>query len=357
MDSVRRASGTLTSDGISTAAQSLGINESLDMGQMSQQKSAAKPAATLPGRMLPTPAKTPKKQTDEKTEVGIQKIARNLFPSDTDAIRSSTRKKKKYSGLTLDSFTAEDIESPIKIFTDSHERIPELDTSEENPFYNATASAIAPAAPACAPEAPKRRSPRQKTVTIPGEGEVPIDDAVSRSDGIVYVFRGKKLWKPITDDVVDPEDSSSSNRVTRSSLQPRLLFPASQAGLDGNATDDEEAATDIEDSCAARSVRQGGRQDSVMKMAGLEAPHDKTPRGEKLVPATPKAPRYAPASPPTSARATRVVKKDDTPVKKPAKARSPFDGWRRSKSSASTLGQKREGDPLPEESGSKRLRA
>src|SRR5438876_1118206 len=85
-------------------------------------------------RTPPTPAKTPQKHPSEKNDANINAIARNLFPVDDDAALGGKKKKaKKYSGLSLESFTAE--EDPIKIYTDSHERLPELDTSADIPFY------------------------------------------------------------------------------------------------------------------------------------------------------------------------------------------------------------------------------
>ena len=74
--------------------------------------------------------------------------------------------------------------------------------------------------------------------------------------------------------------------MTRSSIKPRLLFPSSQQirakeRKSQLSEDDEEAITDIEE-------------------------HEvSTPAEEQHVVATPKAPKFAPASPPTTGRATR----------------------------------------------------
>lgn len=132
--------------------------------------------------MLPTPAKTPRKQPDGVTEANVRSVARNLFAGETDIMPTpKKRKSKKYTGLTLESFRAENVEAPIEIFTDSRDRIPEKDTTTDNPFYAAT-SANAPAH-----EPTKRRSPR-KHVSIPGEGSETIEEAIQREDGIVYVL-------------------------------------------------------------------------------------------------------------------------------------------------------------------------
>lgn len=357
MDSVRRASGALTAEGTANAADLLGI------GSNSQQKPAVASTSSSASRttgMLPTPAKTPRKQPDGVTEANVRSVARNLFAGETDIMPTpKKRKSKKYTGLTLESFRAENVEAPIEIFTDSRDRIPEKDTTTDNPFYAAT-SANAPAH-----EPTKRRSPR-KHVSIPGEGSETIEEAIQREDGIVYVFRGKKVFRKFShhfdeDSIGEPEAEEdeetmeapgSSRRITRSSIKPRLLFPSAGKGkaIDSTVHEDEEAATDIEDH-VLNAAAESANADSPA--TPLEMVDDK--------PDTPKAPRFAPASPPNTSRTTRVGNKlsaESTPMKKPTKARSPFDGWRRSKRAAEPHGQKREGSPLsrPNEA-SKRQRA
>lgn len=90
----------------------------------------------------------------------------------------------------------------------------------------------------------------------------------------------------------------------------------------------------------------------------MKEPQGETP-DELSVPDTPSAPRFAPASPPTTARATRVSKRliaEETPVKR-AGRHSPFDSWRRSKTGAGQ-GQKREAESaLQNEGALKRHRA
>lgn len=125
--------------------------------------------------MLITPAKTPQKPPSQQTRENIQAVARSLF-SETEAMPSPRRSRAQKS--LLGSF-ADDDEEPIAIFTDSRERIPEVDRSNDNPFYDQRPNYTA--------EAP-RRSPRRQTVAIPGEGHVAIEDAVRRTDGMVIVL-------------------------------------------------------------------------------------------------------------------------------------------------------------------------
>ncbi|KAH6900717.1 hypothetical protein B0T10DRAFT_471434 [Thelonectria olida] len=172
MDAVRRASGSVFAES-SQAATALGLDKSTT-------QRPTRSSASLAGGMLPTPSKTPQKPPNEKTTTKIKSIARNLFHTEVETSVTSSPKKrraKKYTGISMESFRAEEIEEPIEIFTDSQDRIPSKDDSESNPFYG-------DAAP---PEPTKRRSKRRQ-VNIPGEGVKTVDEASSREDGMVYVL-------------------------------------------------------------------------------------------------------------------------------------------------------------------------
>jgi hypothetical protein len=180
--------------------------------------------------------------------------------------------------------------------------------------------------------------------------------------------RGKKFFRKFSEahsldpndqaengDAVDAESIDQPRRrgpTTRSSIKPRLLFPRETKGKQtapiANTHEDEEAVTDIEDHVL----------DGVEDVQGVE-PETPAYISEEMV-QTPAAPRFAPASPPSTVRATRSTDKlrdADTPMKKP-KNPSPFDGWPRTKSRARPQGQKREGDALAKSPAStKRPRA
>ncbi|KAI1387771.1 uncharacterized protein F4822DRAFT_407531 [Hypoxylon trugodes] len=340
MDSVRRANGALTF-GSSNAGDSIGN------GSSRQKPKANATSQNISSMMLPTPAKTPQKQPDEKSKAKVRAVARNLF-SDVDAdadiiVNPKKRKTKKYSGITLNSFTAEEIEEPIEIFTDSRDRVPEVDR-EQNPFYNNLPSSA---------DSETSKRIRAKQVSIPGEGRQTVDEALERKDGIIYVFRGKKIFRKFSsEDGEEEEDitaeSSSAKSperprpLTRSSIKPRLLFPANQKGKAATQVidEDEEAVTDIEDHVLVDAAEEE-------ELASAEEPATPNAAAGKK-PETPVAPRFAPVSPPSTVRATRASTKlraTESPMKA-TKPRSPFDGWRRSKSRAGPQGQKREGDEL-----------
>jgi hypothetical protein len=167
--------------------------------------------------------------------------------------------------------------------------------------------------------------------------------------------RGKKQFRKFSeleDNLDDGEGGLESavetprRHFTRSSIKPRLLFPTAMADESKLENSDEEAPTDIEDHV----------------LAGLDAEKPETPVDlVEEAPGTPKAPRHAPASPPTTARTTRFGSKkatESSPMKpKAATKGSPFDSWRRTKAGAqSTGGHKRSGEDISA-AASKRTRA
>lgn len=78
----------------------------------------------------------------------------------------------------MDSFTVEEQEDAIPIFTDSQERVPSKDSSSANPFYGNGSKDL---------DVNQRRS-RRRQIHIPGEGAQSVDDATRREDGMVYVL-------------------------------------------------------------------------------------------------------------------------------------------------------------------------
>jgi hypothetical protein len=145
--------------------------------------------------MLITPAKTPQRPPNEKVKANVKSVARNLFHSDDEATVPSPRKMRTQTENPDSFYSGANPESSFQIYTDSHERIPEIDDRAENPFY------VGPhPAP---PEAPRRRTKRQ-TVTIPGEGRVSVEEAIQRDDGmltVLYVNASFSLavWFLVTD--------------------------------------------------------------------------------------------------------------------------------------------------------------
>ncbi|KAL3427997.1 hypothetical protein PVAG01_01506 [Phlyctema vagabunda] len=300
--------------------------------------------------MLPTPAKTPKKAPVE-VSAGIASIARNLFPVRTETVEEAMptpkrQARKKNLGFVLETSTAaEEDDAPIQIFTDSKERVPEIDCNN-NPFYN-EGNTIQPE--------PAKRITRSTKIAVPGEDDQDIDELRQRDDGMITVFRGKKTFRKFAESSDEDSDdgdllgefeaeftSQSGSRIngplTRSSIKPRLLFSNSaqqtRAKTRSQATEDEEeAVTDIDDDLDFATTSTGKADDAIM---------------------TPKAPRFAPASPPTTLRATRSTDKTSIALGGDDSSnggRSPFNRWGRVKAATSIAGMKREGESLERSNG------
>ncbi|KAH8808457.1 hypothetical protein F5884DRAFT_792280 [Xylogone sp. PMI_703] len=366
----RKVPGALDSDGTATATASLGLSAH-DLFKMDHNRSSV-----LRNGMLPTPAKTPKRRPTEAS-ANITSIARNLFPTRTETTEEvmpspKKRRSKKYTGFSLDSFEADEEDEPITIYTDSQDRVPEVDLSTENPFYG---EASAPT-----PE-PTKRAGRRRKATVSGEEQTQVE-VTHREDGLFYVFRGKKIFRKFTDqdETGSPSRAEGSDTemeaaldatvpaelrrpLTRSSIKPKLLFPTAQQlkareMRSQAAEEEEEAATDIEE--------HNDNDDD-----GDVTPSDQI----KSTVMTPKAPKFAPASPPSTARVTRSSKQfdrnntpppgasdDDAPSTPMRRGRggkiSPFDSWQRTKGGAKKPTNKRAGEPLTRGGGdaSKRVR-
>ncbi|CAG5150201.1 uncharacterized protein ALTATR162_LOCUS2581 [Alternaria atra] len=290
-------------------------------------------ANMVPG-MLPTPAKTPRKRRVED----VSSTARVLFPtnrpSTIEEAMPTPRKGRKTKNLyTLESFAEQMDENTekISIFTDSKERVPTPGAqTEENPFITVKGKGKAKATP-------------QKSRKVIDRKTVKMEAAADRDEGMVYIFRGRKVFRKFHDDAPSgaseaeqDDDLSADDKqvrrqighearrpLTRSSIKPRLLFQAEikeRNRANGIETDEEEATTEIDEPIATPSRR----------------------KGKSVVP----TPSLATTPPPT----TRKLKKEIS-----------FDSWSRVKSAHSSsssvkTSKKRSGEPLEREAADKRAR-
>ena len=136
--------------------------------------------------MLPTPVKTPKK----KTISAANPAARALFqdqPIESELVAPSPRrgrKNKRYNGFSIESFTAQEdgAADPIQIFTDNRDKIPEMDTSESNPFVDLPDSRNAPRARRLAGGTKRRKISGEKRI------DPQVEEAIRKDEGMVYVL-------------------------------------------------------------------------------------------------------------------------------------------------------------------------
>ncbi|KAL1971198.1 hypothetical protein VTN77DRAFT_150 [Rasamsonia byssochlamydoides] len=384
LTSTRKQTGTLSPPGSCSPRKksSRGIlptlavndNPTLDTSDLSEaahtssrktsSRSTTFTSTTSTAGMLPTPAKTPRKKAVEDPST----TARALFPS--ASMSSRAKKGKKYSGFSLESFHEDPSENheKIEIFTDSRDRIPKLDESEENPFYKK------PEDKRVSMNSSSRILRRRKVEEVKRSEEV--EEALKREDGMLYVFRGKKMFRKFQDkeeedsddddlgllasrpDLID--DSVINTRVrplTRSSIKPRVLFPHAHKPQTGDApstTADEEAATDIEDNAEDDENEEAANHmvDVDMDQSNVTPPVKST----VTTPASPGATGRSLRS--RSGRATEHQNGTPSgPETKKGKRISPFDGWMRKKQTPSpaatefNISKKRDADPTPSASG------
>lgn len=149
----------------------------------SDPKNAVSLPHQAPDHGLPTPAKTPRKKQVEASSV-IRSTARVLFPSNDEDLmptpQKEGRRSRRRAGFSLDdSFEGPEHEEHIKIFTDSKEKVPELDTTEDNPFYSNPVNEGASKA-----WETKSKKNRKTGVT----SSQFIEEAFNHEEGMVYVL-------------------------------------------------------------------------------------------------------------------------------------------------------------------------
>ncbi|KAL8972546.1 MAG: hypothetical protein Q9183_000492 [Haloplaca sp. 2 TL-2023] len=310
-------------------------------------------ALNLGPAMLPTPAKTPRKQ-DQRKATELQSAARVLFPARHEKVedampRTKGRKGRKNVGFSLDSSGEEE---NIQIFTDSKDKVPELDVGDHNPFLDNPNRTESPENH----ESPGRKGRKSRTQV---KEHPQIKDAFHHEKGMVYVFRGKKIYQSFAADPENPNLSSEETEIedhtsrrlrptTRASVKPRLLFPTERQRRQREQRE-KEALDDTEDGHANRT---------------------------KEAPITPVKQSFAPATPPPTGHVTRSATKkaaaetsllgsSATGIMAETRSRkktSPFDEWQRTKSGsgAHSKGRKRAAEHMETDSinpGSKRTKA
>ena len=140
----------------------------------------------LGANMLPTPIKTPRKKPIG--QAALNAGGRVLFPDrseDPMLISRRNRKGKRHVGFSLYSSMEEEdtgAENAVSIYTDSKDKVPELDLSEDNPFLEKPDQA------APQPELSKVRGSKKRKAAYGFDGSKEIEEAFNREEGMVYVL-------------------------------------------------------------------------------------------------------------------------------------------------------------------------
>ena len=134
--------------------------------------------------MLPTPVKTPRKK-----KIGnLDSTARVLFRNQSDAVDEIPsmpkrgRRAKRFNGFSLESIDDDDSTAEPQIFVDSKDKVPELDTSEDNPFY------IGDRDREPTQGSTGLRSSKRRKVSDQGKTTNEVEEAINREDGMLYVL-------------------------------------------------------------------------------------------------------------------------------------------------------------------------
>lgn len=174
-------------DGAGSSSEGIEPIQNKDRNPFEQQPSLK--AATS---MLPTPVKTPRKKPVQTKAVNA--VARQLFstvpprPESVEDAMPTPRKRrnKRHVGFSLYSSLEDEedanSEGQIQIYTDSKEKVPVLDPTEDNPFYEPPEQRAPP------PEPSKGRSSRKRKAAPNTEDRKEVKDAFDRKEGMVYVL-------------------------------------------------------------------------------------------------------------------------------------------------------------------------
>lgn len=160
-----------------------------------------------------------------------------------------TPRKNRKSNLDLFSLDDQLPEEKIEVYTDSKDRVPTADEADDNPFITRKGKGKA------------RGRPTKASKSSKAEPEVAMmQNAVDRGEGMIYLFRGKKIFRKFDDEPSQESDqpvfsgddlrkqagSEAHRPLTRAYMKPRLLFQEEIKKQRENDEDDEEAVTDIE---------------------------------------------------------------------------------------------------------------
>ncbi|KAL9076417.1 MAG: hypothetical protein Q9157_003678 [Trypethelium eluteriae] len=331
-----------------------------------------------PTTSLPTPSKTPRKKNGP-SQAALSSTSRVLFsnrPATVEETMQTPKRGKharKSSAFGFDgSMDDQDLDTSdsIEIYTDSKERMPVKDQDPDNPFVNHGEQ----------PQPKNRGSGKRRRGQ--SSSDKLMDEAVENGEGMIYVFRGKRVFRSFDNSsnkiaVTDSGDAetrraagtTAGRPLTRTNFKPRLLFPndaQANARQEDDDEDDREAVTDIDERIASSSTADHQAPPSEVEMKQQD---------QEVI--TPVKQDFTPETPPSTIRATRSSTKKDTetsPLTRATDAHqhdeqdeydlesrrmqtrrkkpSPFDKWPRAKTSSRNVsGVKREAEPLEKEEG------
>lgn len=141
--------------------------------------------------MLPTPVKTPKKKPVTKVNNAARALFQDNAPDPGGLVEfqphpKRNRKSKRYNGFSLESFTAaEEVgQGQIQIFTDSRDRVPQIDMAESNPFIEREMNGETATSHKITGTSKRRKVSEAKKTKVDPQ----VADAIEEDEGMVYVL-------------------------------------------------------------------------------------------------------------------------------------------------------------------------
>ncbi len=149
----------------------------------------ASSTTTISEGMLPTPVKTPKKKMVATANAAARALFQDPSQPGTSLVNFEPsprkgRKNKRFNGFSLESFTAEDegARGQIQIFTDSRDRVPQVDKNKANPFVEHNMNGESSSTLKVARTATRRKVSSEKKV------DPQVDEAIRNDEARVYVL-------------------------------------------------------------------------------------------------------------------------------------------------------------------------
>lgn len=144
---------------------------------------------TIVDGMLPTPVKTPKKKA---VNASATTTARALFQEPQMAAQATpgqpssrrSRKPQRFNGFSLERVSEQDDadRDQIQIFTDSRDRVPQVDHSLTNPFVERKRDRES------TPPSTAVRTSKRRKVSAVTRIDPQVTDAIDKDEGMVYVL-------------------------------------------------------------------------------------------------------------------------------------------------------------------------
>lgn len=135
--------------------------------------------------MLPTPVKTPCKRNVPSVNAAARALFQDqpILGEEVTTNSGRGRRGRRYNGFTLESFSGgEETRTNIQIFTDSRDNVPQLDTSEGNPFIDH---------PTKAEGSSSRRvtgTSKRRKVSAEQKIDPQVQQAINNDEGMLYVL-------------------------------------------------------------------------------------------------------------------------------------------------------------------------